>query len=266
MKIFKYWMRETQKIVISGEEKEITCYGGSNISSEDAANRAKQKAEMLQRKIGGDRSVFQEYEVEIREEILREVDEKSIITRNRYGAQVLNAENLMFLDIDKPKASFGSLFKGNDPQQAKPKIFEQIKKTASNSKYNGLAFRIYETFQGARVIVLGREFSTKDRSTYEMMNDFNCDRLYVAICRKQGCFRARLTPKPYRMNMQAYKVRYPRDGNDFEFQTWLSIYEQASSNFHVCNLVEQMGASQYVTDAVQLHDEITGVGMNLPLA
>lgn len=266
MKIFKYWMSEKQKVMISGEAKDITCYGGSNISLEDAAVKAKEKMEKLKRKIGGDRSVFRDYEVEIREEILKVVDDKSIITRNRYGARVLNAENLMFLDIDKPKASFGGLFKKNDPQQDKAKIFEQIRKTAASPKYQGLGFRVYETFQGARVIVLGKEFSTKDRGTYEMMNEFNCDSLYVTICRKQACFRARLTPKPYRMKMQAYKVKYPSDGNDFEFQNWLSIYEQASHNFSVCNFVEQIGASQYAGEVVQLHDEITGVNVNQPLA
>ncbi len=266
MKLFKYWASEKQKVKVWGEEKEITCYGGSNVSLEDAAVKAKEKMEMLKRKIGGDRSVFRDYEIEIREEILRTVDEKSIITRNRYGAQVLNAESLMFLDIDKPKTSLGGLFKKSDPQRDKAMIFEQIRKTAANPKYQGLGFRIYETFQGARVIVLGREFSTKDRSTYEMMRDFNCDALYVAICRKQGCFRARLTPKPYRMRMQSYKVRYPSDGNDSEFQSWLSIYEQSSRNFSVCNFVEQIGASQYAGEVVQLHDEITGVNVNQPLA
>lgn len=266
MKIFKYWTSEKQKVKISGEEKEITCYGGSNVSLEDAAVKAKEKMEKLKRKISGDRSVFKDYEVEIREEILQIVDDNSIITRNRYGARVLNAATLMFLDIDKPKALFGGLFKKSDPQQDKAKIFEQIRKTAASPKYKDLGFRVYETFQGARAIVLGKEFTTKDHTTYEMMNDFNCDSLYVAICRKQGCFRARLTPKPYRMKMQSYKVKYPSDGDDLEFQNWLSIYEQASRNFSVCKFVEQAGASQSVSDVVRLHDEITGAYMNQALA
>ncbi len=266
MKIFKYWTSERQKVMISGEEKEITCYGGSNVSLEDAAVKAKEKMEKLKRKIGGDRSVFKDYEVEIREEILQILDDHAIITRNRYGAKVLNAEALMFLDIDKPRASLEGLFKKSDLQQDKLKIFELVRKTAAGPKYKDLGFRIYETFQGARVIVLGREFSTKDRSIYDMLGEFNCDPLYTSICRKQGCFRARLTPKPYRMNMKAYKVKYPRDGEDPEFQNWLSAYEQESRNFSVCKFVEQIGASQSVTDVVRLHDEVTGVNTNRQLA
>ncbi|MBI5841757.1 MAG: hypothetical protein HZB19_16835 [Chloroflexi bacterium] len=266
MKIFKYWTSENAKVRIEREEKEITCYGGSNISIEDAAIKAKEKLEKLKRKINGDRYVFDDYEVEIREEILQVVDDKSIITRNRYGAQVLNAETLMFLDIDKPKSSFGSLFKKSTPEQDKAKIFEMVGKLATSPKYAGLGFRIYETFQGARVIVLGREFNPRGHATVDMMHEFNCDPLYTSICRKQGCFRARLTPKPYRMKMQAYKVRYPRNGDDIQFQKWLLAYERESGNFSVCKFTGQVGSSQYVTDAVRLHDKITGATIHRMLA
>lgn len=266
MKLFKIWTSEKGKIVINGEEKEIICYGGSNISIEDAQLRAREKLERLQRKINGDKRVLADYEVEIREEIIQAVDEKSIITRNRYGAQILNAENLMFLDIDKPRASFGSLFRKSDRQQDKSKIFEMIRKLAISPKYSMFGFRLYETFQGARVIVLGKEFAPLDSVTLTMMKEFHCDPLYVSICRKQNCFRARLTPKPYRMNMQAYKVQYPRETEDPAFQNWLREYEQQSRNFITCKFIEQVGTSHPVMEAVRVHDDICGVTVNRPLA
>src|SRR5258706_13968776 len=98
------------------------------------------------------------------------------------------------------------------------------------------------------------------------MNEFNCDSLYVAICKKQNCFRARLTPKPYRIKMQAYKVKYPSEDDDIEFQNWLAAYERESQNFSVCKFVEQTGSSQSLTDIVRLHDEITGAYINRSLA
>lgn len=266
MKLFKIWTSEKGKVIIDGEEKEVVCYGGSNASIEEARSRAKEKIERLQRKINGDKRVIADYEVEIREEILQTIDDKSIITRNRYGAQVLNTENLMFLDIDKPRTSFGDLFKKKDPTQHKARIFDSIRKLASSLKYSSLGFRIYETFQGARVIVLGKDFNMRDRETVSMMNEFYCDALYVAICRKQVCFRARLTPKPYRMNMQPYKVQYPRETDDPIFQNWLRDYEYQSRNYSSCKLVEQIGASLLMPDAVKIHDEITGISYNLPLA
>jgi hypothetical protein len=224
MKLYKYWVTEKQQILIDGMEHEITCYGGSNNSEEDARIRAKDKAEKIKRKIKGEKHLFDEYEVEIREEILKIIDDHSAITRNRYGAQVLNAERLLILDIDKPKSSFGDLFKKKEAGQDKQKIFDMVKKLASASKYQAYGFRLYETYQGARVIVLGRDFDPRDRDTAKMMSEFHCDRLYMTLCQKQACFRARLTPKPYRMKMRRYKVQFPREENDLEFQQWLAEY------------------------------------------
>jgi len=266
MKIYKYWVTEKQEIVIDGVKQPITCYGGSNISIEDARVNAKAKAEKVKRKIKGEKHLFDEYEVEIREEILRIIDDHSAITRNRYGAQILNVEKLLILDIDKPKTSFGDLFRKKDAGQDKLKIFDMVRKLASTLKYQGYGFRIYETYQGARVIVLGKEFDPRDRETSQVMSEFNCDQLYMTICQKQRCFRARLTPKPYRMNMRRYKVPFPRESEDTELQQWLADYERESRNFNVCKFIEQVGARHFVNDVVRLHDDITGANFRQPLA
>lgn len=97
-----------------------------------------------------------------------------------------------------------------------------------------------------------------------MMDEFHCDPLYTTLCNKQGCFRARLTPKPYRMKMSPYKVNFPRhpgEGVDTEFQRWLSEYEGISRNFSVCKFIEQIGVRHYIDKVIQIHDEITGVGI-----
>jgi len=266
MKIYKYWIAEKQKILIDGEEQEITCYGGSDISTEDARAKAKEKTKKIQRKIAGEKHLFDEYEAEIREEILQIIDDHSAITRNRYGAQVLNAENLMILDIDKPKAAFGGFFQKKDAGQDKARICDMVRKLVTSSKYEDYGYRLYETYQGARVIVLGKDFDPRDSETKKMMDEFNCDPLYTRLCIKQGCYRARLTPKPYRMKMRAYKVKFPRNGDDREFQQWLTNYESESRNFSVCRLIEQVGTSHYVNDVVRLHDEITGINFRQQLA
>jgi hypothetical protein len=266
MKIYKYWAVEKQSIVIDGMQQSITCYGGSNSSVEQAQIQAKEKAEKVKRKIKGEKHLFDEYEAEIREEILQIIDDHSAITRNRYGAQVLNAERLLILDIDKPKSSLGDLFRRRDAGQDKTRIFDRVRKLAATAKYQDYGFRIYETYQGARVIVLGRDFNPRDRNTVHLMNEFNCDRLYMTICQKQGCFRARLTPKPYRMSMRRYKVLFPREGEEAEFTQWLAEYDRERRNFNVCRFIEQVGARHSVNEVIRLHDEITGVNFRQPLA
>jgi hypothetical protein len=267
MKIYKYWVTEKQTILIDGAEQDITCYGGSNISVEDARARALEKIEKVKRKIHGEKHLFDEYEVEIREEILQIIDDHSAITRNRYGARVLNVENLMILDIDKPKVTggLGGLFKKKDTRPPKDQMFEMVRDLAA-TKYANLGFRIYETFQGARVIVLGKSFDPRDQETLRMMDEFNCDRLYTTLCQKQGCFRARLTPKPQRMKMRRMKVTFPRQGNDSELEPWLAEYENESRNFCVCRFVEQVGANHALDDVIRLHDDLTGTSYRQPLA
>jgi hypothetical protein len=267
MKIYKYWTTEKQRILIDGQPQEIRCYGGSNISVDDARLQAREKAKKVERKIAGDQHLFEDYEVEIREELLQTIDDHSLITRNRYGARVLNIEKMMIMDIDEPKSAglLAGLFKKKDTRSPKEQIFDMVR-TLAATKYPNYGFRIYETFQGARVIVLGRDFDPRDPQTKKMMDEFNCDKLYTYLCIRQGCYRARLTPKPSRMKFRGFKVKYPREGDDSEFQRWVSEYESISRNFSVCKFIGQAGANISAPEVVQIHDDLTGVGYPQRLA
>jgi hypothetical protein len=265
MKLFKFWTSVKVNIMIEGEKREINVWGGSNASVEDAKIHALEKVNLIQNKINGDHSAFSGYEADIREEILKIVDDKSIISRNRYGAQILNVENLMIIDIDKSKFELASLFK-RGPKNPKEKIYEMVRKLAASPRYNMFGFRIYETFQGARVIVLGRDFDAGGDTARDIMREFNADPLYALLCAKQNCFRARLTPKPARMKMKGFRVQYPRETEDPKFTQWLKDYENQSRNFSVCKFIEQVGANYSPSETVRLHDDMTGVSYNLPLA
>ena len=264
MKIFKYWVIEKAKVRIGQEETEIKVYGGSNVSEADAVLTARGKIEKVQSKIAGDTHVFETYEVEIREEIVRALDGNAIVTRNRYGAQVLNVQDLMIMDIDQAKRSFWEIFKKREDD--KTKIVAMVRSLAQKPGYQGCGFRVYETSKGMRVIVLGRTFDPKAPATQKMMDEFNCDTLYTFMCKKQDCFRARLTPKPSRMRLRGFKVRFPRAAEDEKaFQDWLLSYEAASRKYSVCKFIEQIGPGP-VTEAVRLHDEVSGAFRDQTLA
>jgi hypothetical protein len=268
MKLYRYWTVEKINILIKGATQEITCYGGSNVSMDAARQAAQEKAGRIQRKIAGEKQLFEDYETEIREEVLQTLDARNAVTRNRYGARVLNSEHLLILDIDKPKAAGGGLlglFKKKDARSPKEQIFDMVR-TVAAEKYPQYGFRMYETFQGARVIVLGRDFDPRDSATLKLMGDFNCDPLYTLLCEKQACFRARLTPKPSRMKFRGHKVKYPRVDDDGEFQRWVNEYENVSRGFSVCKLVGTVGPNLSLPEAVRFHDDATGVGYPQRLA
>jgi hypothetical protein len=264
MKIYKYWVIEKALVKIDQTQTEINCYGGSNISQSDAVLKAREKIEKVKRKLLGDAHVFDEYEVEIREEIVRAINARAIVTRNRYGAQVLNVQDLMIMDIDEPKRSFWDILKKR--QDDKTKIVEMVRTLSQKYVVQGCGFRIYETSKGMRVIVLGKAFDPKAATTRSMMKEFNCDALYTLMCKKQDCFRARLTPKPGRMKLRGFKVKFPHAVDDeMAFQKWLSEYETASRNYAVCKFIEQIGPGS-LTEEVRLHDEISGAYRSQALA
>jgi hypothetical protein len=266
MKIFKYWQIEKETLSLDGEETVINVYGGSNLSDEDARRQAREKIEKIKQKISGARHVFEDYEVEIREEIVRALDEKAIITRNRYGAQVLNLQEIMVLDIDKPQTSLMDIFRKPGPQADKQKIIEMVRKLAQKPPYNQYGLRLYETPKGIRVIVVGRTFDPSSPESDQMMKDFHCDALYRVLCKKQNCYRARLTPKPYRIKVPGHKVKIPRSASEeAAFQSWLALYEHKSQAFSACRFLEQIGPGQ-PGEAVRLHDDLSGAYRNLPLA
>lgn len=267
MKICKFWKLETGSHDIHGEKVEIKCYGGSNLSIEDAARNAKEKIEKVKSKIEGKRDAFEDYEVEIREEPLETLDDDNIVTRNRYGARVLNSRRLMFLDIDQPRLSFWDIFSIFKKTDVKAKIIDSVKALSQRDEFKGLGFRVYETRKGVRVIVLGRSFDAKDKGTRKIMRRFNCDWLYTTLCMKQDCFRARLTPKPYRMRIPTVKVQYPRGvEEEVKLKDWLSVYDAESVKYCVCKFIGQFGDAHKSGEIVKYHDEATGAHKNLKLA
>jgi len=269
MKIYQYWHTETVTTTIGAETFTLKGYGGSNSSEADARLRALEKIEYVKRKIAGHPPSSETYEAEIREEVVQRIDDTAIITRNRYGAQVLNVEKVLIMDIDHPpppKLSLGSFFRQPEALTDKEKIVASVRQLAQTKPYQGYCFRIYETHKGVRVIVLGQSFDPQAPETQAMMKAFNSDQLYRLLCKKQACFRARLTPKPSRMKLKSYKVQFPRAAQaEQEFRAWLKEYEAASRGFSVCKLVEQIGIGA-LPPAVRVHDELSGVNYPYRLA
>ncbi len=119
---------------------------------------------------------------------------------------------------------------------------------------------------------------TFDPHDPEVKESFECiraDPTYDRMCRLQRCFRARLTPKPWRVGISEH-IR-PRHGVawpvDLKYvsvrMAWVEHYERACSGYAVCNLIEEIGSHVAHPAALgisQLHDAFCRVGEPLPLA
>jgi hypothetical protein len=273
MKLYRYWAKVQGTISIQGtfrrglETKQINCYGGSNLSMDDAVWRAQEKISIVQKKIQKDWETIHSYQpsVEIREEIIKELDAQNIVTRNRYGALVLNSENMLMIDIDDAKHSVLDVLRGQVGERwKKPKILEMIEQQASRAPE--LNFLIYETTNGYRVLVTGHTFEPKSPETAAIFRRFNADPLYARLCIKQECFRARLTPKPFRIKCKRHHVVYPRTPEeDAALKSWGETYSELAQNFAACKFIKAIGSVQG-SPVIRYHDELTRVHEHLDLA
>lgn len=135
--------------------------------------------------------------------------------------------------------------------------------------------RTYETPAGMRVVAVHALFDPASPEVLAFFRAIGADQNYVQMCQRQRCFRARLTPKPWRIGMQRH-LR-PRPGVwpiDPQFmplrERWVAEYEQRSRGHAACRFIEDLGAG--FTDptarrVVELHDrECRALASGLALA
>ena len=212
----------------------------------------------------------------LREEILRTIEGEApeqpaaILTRNVYGAQVLNTARLLFLDVDIPEASLskrlGRLFGGASAED------EALRKLREALKAYALAtFRIYRTASGFRVMAIDRDFNPTGPDVQALMKSTGTDQAFSQLCLVQRSFRARLTPKPWRIDQPTPPGQYPREESAVRerFSKWLSEYEKTAAGYATCRYVETVGNGRATGDArhlQELHDRVTRCDEPLPLA
>lgn len=135
--------------------------------------------------------------------------------------------------------------------------------------------RLYRTPAGFRVMAMHRRFDAREPAVPECFAALGVDPLYARMCANQRCFRARLSPKPWRVGIGA-RLR-PRPGvwpvnpeRLPERQRWVQEYEQASRGHAACRYVGSLGSTSAACGealAVQrLHDEGCQALRDLPIA
>ncbi len=211
----------------------------------------------------------------LREEILRTMSgeafegEDVVVTRNRYGAEVLNTARLPFVDVDAApggaSSGFFGLFKKDKTDPALTRIREAC------ARQGRCTFRVYKTSAGYRVLAADLSLDPKSQATQDFLGSFASDPAFMKLCRIQGSFRARLTPKPWRIDLPLPPNQHPRDDPSAraEFEAWLSKYESACREFATCRFLESIGPTRPSSRSralIEEHDRVTRATSDLPLA
>lgn len=203
-----------------------------------------------------------------------------VITRNGYGSVVMNTDQMMFVDIDRqdttsvPRADLQSLFSGlfgkPAPSAAKPvdTVTEGIRKVLERWR---LSARVYRTAGGYRVLIVNRRFTATSPEAEALMREFGADPLYVRLCRMQESFRARLTPKPWRLGFRQPPVEYPFETpvHQARFNEWEREYESKTAGHATCAYQNSFGTDQVLPEfdpLIRFHDETSKAASSLPLA
>ena len=216
-----------------------------------------------------------------REQVLKEIKDATgntaaVITRNSYGCQVLNTARVMFVDIDlpepKPTGFFQRLFGKPDvsaPAASEGGALANIENWTRNRPDWG--WRIYRTRAGLRLLATHDLVEADTSATKEIFEALGTDPLYQKLCQNQKCFRARLTPKPWRCGVHSKPERWPwlDEKREKRFQKWETLYQSYAFNWATCELLRQTGnpaVHPEIQAVVKLHDQATKAESKLKLA
>ena len=292
MKLARYWTRQTgEAIAPDGSRIQATARGWSNDSVAAAADVAREIARRVAQRLvtnPGERKQYGYGDRPLPEPIIREFADggnpAAVVTRNAYGALVLNTHDLMFVDIDRedkatPAAaaqdlvsSVMSLFGKSMPAAPTPApadtVVAGIQRVATSHNLGG---RIYKTASGYRALITSPAFEAGAGATENLLSEFGSDALYVRLCRMQQSFRARLTPKPWRCNMGTPPAEFPFENprDESRFREWEAKYNAAIARYATCRFVSSFGSpgmEPAFEALVQYHDQETKATSGLPLA
>jgi hypothetical protein len=268
MKTHRYWQYlEDTATGPDGKRYYLRAWGGSDIDDADAmAGAVARLAEMQLNLAARGLKPAAEYEYGtgvLREERLAllagtDAAPEAVLTRNRYGAPVLNSRRLFMADVDlaEPKPSLKFWAKPVDPALA---ALDNVRSWATA---NGATLRAYRTPAGLRLLRTDRAIDAQSDAAMDDLQALDSDPLYRALCRRQQCFRARLGPKPWRAGMNSPPDTWPRDAQaQGRFDEWLAEYEETSRDYAACRYVETMGNAPVAAELAALvatHDEMSG--------
>ncbi len=134
--------------------------------------------------------------------------------------------------------------------------------------------RVYETPAGYRLLAMHDLFEPGGEPARAAMAALNTDRRFATLCALQQCFRARVSPKYWRIH---YKPAEHLPKSKWPFppehvarrQRWIEGYDRLAPGYASCRFVERLGGptTHPEAEAVRaLHDRLCQADSTLPLA
>lgn len=134
--------------------------------------------------------------------------------------------------------------------------------------------RVYATPAGLRVLVMHRTFRPDEPAATAFFSALGTDPVYVRMCRNQQCFRARVSPKPWRMKIATHIRPRPgvwpvQEAHRERRDRWIKDYESAAEGFASCQFLQSLGSKQIdprARQVMELHDGLSQALSKKPIA
>lgn len=165
-------------------------------------------------------------------------------------------------------------------QRSLPRLHDQVRRAAldrllrfldQNPAWN---LRVYRTPAGLRLLATHQPFAAGDPAVAAFFRAIGADPVYAQMCLHQQCFRARVSPKPWRIGIKQHVK--PRPGlwpvppdRVAARNAWIAAYEDAAQSFAACTYIDSIGSGMVhpeVRPIQELHDDLCRATSGLPIA
>ena len=299
----KFWTTvEGEAVAPQGRRLRLRMWGWSTTSLAEAAAVAADRLGAAAAKVaGGQELAHWAYypRMPLRELTLAQIispDEAllAVITRNRYGVDVLNTDHLLIADVDLPQEPASPTWRApqrsssgggwlsrllgrtpgpepapQQPEPVPPAETEALQRIAGfASAHPELGVHTYRTAAGLRVLVTGGDLPPGTPAAEAVLEALASDPIYVRLCSSHLTYRARLTPKPWRVGHRPLTVSWPYAERAEEVQAWLREYAGRSASSVTTRNLSVTGPppSPEELQVIEWHDRATGASTDLPLA
>lgn len=133
--------------------------------------------------------------------------------------------------------------------------------------------QLYRTPAGLRLMAVHATFDPADPIVAKFFRAIGADPVYARMCLRQNCFRARVSPKPWRIGIGPHirpQSVWPIDPEKLpERRRWLDEYEHKAKDFSACQYLDSLGSGLLhpkVHDVQRWHDELCRARVPLPSA
>lgn len=181
------------------------------------------------------------------------------ITINSYGALVMNASSLLFADVDTTSD-------GEPGADAKADETAAVNLRVALERNPSLSFRVYRTRNGWRYLCTNRTFDPTSEETRTLLKALGSDEKYIVLCRVQRCFRARLTPKPWRTGQFTPSINLARGVPRRVLATYLRKADGYSTTQFVTTTGSDKQPSLELAGLIDYHDRWSRAATQKPLA